>query len=81
MGLRAGFEPFDDARGAPGVAPPIVRVHHKTGDKTASLADAIGSELEPLPKRTKLPTSLAHLMENRWRHRRLPSLALGTPHE
>ncbi|MEO0872957.1 MAG: TauD/TfdA family dioxygenase, partial [Pseudomonadota bacterium] len=31
--LRAGYEPFDDPRDAPGAIHPIVRVHDETGDK------------------------------------------------
>ncbi|MEL6831302.1 MAG: TauD/TfdA family dioxygenase [Pseudomonadota bacterium] len=31
--LRAGFEPFDDPRDAPGAIHPLVREHEETGDK------------------------------------------------
>lgn len=31
--LRAGYEPFDDPRDAPGAIHPIVRTHDETGDK------------------------------------------------
>ena len=31
--LRAGYEPFDDPRDAPGAVHPIVRTHDETGDK------------------------------------------------
>ncbi|MEO0784301.1 MAG: TauD/TfdA family dioxygenase [Pseudomonadota bacterium] len=31
--LRAGYEPFDDPRDAPGAVHPIVRIHDETGEK------------------------------------------------
>ncbi len=35
--LRAGFEPFDDPREAPGAVHPIVMIHEETGSKTLYL--------------------------------------------
>ena len=74
-GLRAGFEPFDDPREAPGAVHPIIRAHEETGKRALylgrrewayvpglSLAD---SELL-LDELWSYATSTAHVWRQKW---------------
>jgi taurine dioxygenase len=70
--LRAGFEPFDDPRLAPGAVHPIVRTHEETGKQTLYLgrrewAYIPGLSLEDSEKVLDELWSYAALEENVWR--------------